>query len=145
MANCFFSVQKNHLLILNTYLQHLLQQSLVMSFENDVMVANGIGKEIVGQVLVAKPHNKLGAAQTWTCLTPKQFTFSNERPGKIARHFEQSDRTFFNKSPDTNANTRLKMGVKFKMLHHIERNGAMSKHDFPIVNINAGRVRLESR
>lgn len=51
-----------------------------MSFKNDVMIANGIGKEIVCQALVAKPNDKLGAAQAWTCLTPKQFTFSNERP-----------------------------------------------------------------
>jgi hypothetical protein len=51
-----------------------------MSFKNDVMIANGIGKEIVGQALATKPHNKLGAAQAWTCLTPKQFTFSYERP-----------------------------------------------------------------
>ena len=115
-----------------------------MSWHDDMMIANGISKEIGGLRLVTEPDDLLRATQIGFSLAAYQFTFSNEVAGQIAGNLEDSHGTVLHEATDTYADARLEVCVEFVALYHIKRYCAVGKEHLTFLRIDMGGVGLET-
>ena len=74
----------------------------MMTWEDDVMVSDGIRQEIRGLTGMRQLDDLLGSAQVGFCLIPDQFALFDEVAGKIARHLEDRNGPFLHISSDAN-------------------------------------------
>ena len=117
-----------------------------MSWHDDVVIANGVGQEIVGcEMLILELYDLLRAAEVGLGLIAQQRSLCNEVTREVARNLEDSDRTFFHIASNADADARFEVGVQFVTLHHVEWYCAVSKDNLACLRIDAGRVGLEAR
>ena len=107
-----------------------------MTGQDDVVIADGIGEEIGGLVLVGKSDDLLRATEIGLGLIPQEFTFRNEMARQIARHLEDGDGTSLHVAAYGNADARLKVGVELITLYHVERNGAVGEEYLAALRIH---------
>ena len=74
----------------------------MMTWEDDVMVSDGIRQKIGGLTGMRQLDDLLGSAEVGFCLVPDQFALFDEVAGEIARHLEDGDGSFLHISSDTN-------------------------------------------
>ena len=74
----------------------------MMTWEDDVMVSDGIRQKIGGLTGMRQLDDLLGSAEVGFCLISDQFALFDEIAGEIARHLEDGDGSFFHISSDTN-------------------------------------------
>ena len=72
-----------------------------MGREDDVVVADGIGEEVVGEGRMRETDDLLGATKSRFALAGEEFAFLSKMAGEVARQLEDGDRSWFYKS--TNA------------------------------------------
>ncbi len=108
-----------------------------MARNNHMVVANRIGKEIVGLLRICKLYHLLRTAQVWLCLALLQRGFCCEMARQVATHFEYGDRSLSHVAADANANTAFEMSVELVSLHHVQRNGTVCYEHFATFRIDA--------
>ena len=117
----------------------------MVSWKDDVVIANRLREEIGGLGFIQKLDDLLGTTEVRIGLITHQLPFCDETTGKIARNFKHSDRPRLHIAPDANTDARLEMGIELITLHHIQRDGAMGEEHLARLRINSRRVGLETR
>ena len=74
----------------------------MMTWEDDVMVSDGIRQEIGGLAGIRQLNDLLSPAQVWFGLIPDQFALFDKVAGEIARHLEDGNGSFLHTTSDTN-------------------------------------------
>ena len=85
---------------------------MMMAWEDDVMVSDGIRQEIGGLTGVWQLNDLLGSAQVGFCLVADQLTLFDEKAGEVAWYLEDGDGSFLHISSDAYTDAWFKMGVE---------------------------------
>ena len=75
----------------------------MMTWEDDVMVSDGIRQEIGGLTGMRQLDDLLGSAEVRFGLIPDQLALLDKVAGEIARHLEDRNGSFLHVSSDTYA------------------------------------------
>ena len=109
------------------YLKYFIEYCLVMSWHDDVMVANWVGEEIARSLFVVELNHLLCATQVGLALAFNKHAFLSKVSPQSTAHLENGNRTRLHVATDAYTYTRLKMCVKFIIINHIKRNSAVCK------------------
>ena len=91
-----------------------------MAWEDNVVVTYGISQEIGDLRGIGEVDDLLRATQVGLGLIPNEFSLLGKTAGEVARNFEYGDGPFLHIAADTDADTRLEMGVVLVPLYHVE-------------------------
>ena len=126
-------------------LKQLVEHFFPMSWEDDVVIADGIVEEVGSLRFVVEAYDLLCATHIVFCLTAQEFSLCHKTAFEVSRDFEDSDGAVGHISANTYADARLEVGVKFVAFAHIERYGAVGKEYLARFGIDACRIGLKTR
>ena len=74
-----------------------------MTRKNDVVIADGVGEEIVRLLGIVELNDLLGTAESWLRLVAHELPLCDEGAPEVACYLEDGDGSFCHKAPDAYA------------------------------------------
>ena len=115
-----------------------------MTWDDDVVIADGVGEEIAGAGWVGEADDLLGAAEVGLRLAAHQLALADEAACQVARDLEDGDGPLCHIPPDADADARLEVGVELVAFNHVERDGTMCKQHFARLGVHRCGVGLKA-